>query len=99
MNKRRETKFIYRIYLGPPPRDDPEDDELPLPIEELPPLEPRVGLEIELDEKFLDGVDVELFIDELPGFAYDLVETPEPEDLTILLELPFPLNLQPALLL
>ena len=99
MNKRRETKFIYRIYLGPPPRDDPEDDELPLPIEELPPLEPRVGLEIELDEKFLDGVDVELLIDELPGFEYDLVETPEPEDLTILLELPSPLNLQPALLL
>ena len=32
--------------------DDPDDDELPLPIEELPPLEPRVGLEIELDEKF-----------------------------------------------
>ena len=49
IKRRRETKFIYRIYLGPPPRDDP-DDELPLPIEELPPLEPRVGLEIELDE-------------------------------------------------
>ena len=57
------------------------DEELPLLTEELTLLEFSDGIEIELDEKFLVLVDVELFREDPDALENDLDEVPEFDDL------------------
>ena len=57
------------------------DEELPLLTEELTLLEFSDGLEIELDEKFLVLVDVELLREDPDALENDLDEVPEFDDL------------------
>ena len=57
------------------------DEELPLLTEELTLLEFSDGLEIELDEKFLVLVDVELLREDPDALENDLDEVPEFDEL------------------